>query len=181
MNCRSLMGLILREKRTPARRIRSKRIGGAPWKTSMQEITDINFNEIFKSFLKTNPTSWRMIRPASKRVPGDLSEDQSMAWFHYLQDKGMMARYRTWKDIIAIGRSVVVPCECPDVFDLDYAPKARPAAQAKRSEAEMAHMRERLSKLFRALALELRGTKHPPIFQAPAMPVPKPWTDPAAP
>ena len=146
----------------------------------MQEITDINFNEIFKSFLKTNPTSWRMIRPASKRVPGDLSEDQSMAWFHYLQDKGMMARYRTWKDLIAIGRSVMVPCERPDTFDLDYSPKARPAVPHKRTEHEMAYMRERLSKLFRALVLEMRGGNPSPVFRAP-VPAARPFIGPDPP
>jgi hypothetical protein len=147
----------------------------------MAKITDANFNQIFKSWLKHNPNDWRMIRPASKRESGDLNEDQSMAWFHYLEDKGMMARYRTWKDIIAIGRFVMVPCECPDVFDLSYSPKSRPPALPKRTEAEMAHMRERLSKLFRALALEMRSGKPSPIFEAPAPTYAKPFIDHTAP
>ena len=147
----------------------------------MQEITDRNFNDSFKSFLKANPSLWRMIRPAAKRLPGDLTEDQSMVWFHYLQDKGMLARYRTWKDIIALGRSVMVPCEAPDVFDLGYLPKSRPPAPPKRSEHEMAYMRERLSKLFRALALEMRSGPPSPTFHAAGLTYAKPFIDPDAP
>ena len=146
----------------------------------MSEITDKNFNEIFKSFLKSNPSLWRMIRPAEKRLADDLNEDQSMAWFCYLQDKGMLARYRTWKDIIAIGRSVMVPCECPDVFDLDYMPMSRLPSVIKRTE-NTPEARTRVITGYASLLADLRSGKriNPDDATREIYHPSRPWRDPA--
>lgn len=122
----------------------------------MAEITDRNFNEIFKTYLKANPDAWRMIRPPSIRKDGDLNKEQSLAWFRYLKDKGMDRRWVAWRALIAIGKSVMVPCEDPGLFDLAYVPKPY-LAPPKRTEEDMTVMRERIGKLFRKLAIEIRG------------------------
>lgn len=78
----------------------------------------------FKVFLKANPDAWRMMRrgqrPAATPAEYDLTTAQEIAWFVYLDSKGMRHRASAWRSALSRGVSVMVPCEDPSVFYLNY-------------------------------------------------------------
>ena len=93
--------------------------------TLKTEITDKNFNDKFKKFFQANPNSWRMMRPVERRQGDEveLSEVQCQAWFSYLKHKNMHRRLKVWRHMLGgLGRSVIVPAERPELFDLFYCP-----------------------------------------------------------
>lgn len=84
-------------------------------------ITEQNFNEVFKVFLKANPNDWRMIRRGSKPINStaiDLTKPQEMAWLKYLAAKGMRHRLSAWQFQLSRNTAIMVPCADPAMFDL---------------------------------------------------------------
>lgn len=98
----------------------------------MSDITQENFNRKVTKFLAATPDIWVMIRPdrptdrQSHRYATDDERrrgDAAMkAWFEYFAAKGWHRRINTWRRILKAGRSLLVPCERPELFDLTYVP-----------------------------------------------------------
>lgn len=89
----------------------------------MADITDENFNEMFRKFFRETPDDWQMLRPPAMRVDPDLrcmTGQQSEAWLEYLAAKGFHRRLQVWRDLIGSGKPVMVPCANPGNFDLTY-------------------------------------------------------------
>lgn len=110
----------------------------------MPELTQKTLGAALIAFHKMNPKAALMIRPDR---PTDLeahrysSEDERRAgqearakWGAYLAARGFKKTLKFWRDQLDAGRSVMVVCADPMLFDLAYVPPAtmpRPRADQK--------------------------------------------------
>lgn len=95
-------------------------------------ITDKKFAEQQATFHKANPTLWLMIRPdrpfdaEQHRYQDDAARargDAAMkAWFEYLAGKRFFKTFNTWRAILKSGKSLMLVCDDPGVFDQAFIP-----------------------------------------------------------
>lgn len=113
-------------------------------------VTQENFGAECLEFHKDSPKLFVMLRPAGKAA--DLKErrhsDQCASmWFTYLHAKGFGRTLAVWKAILASGRPVMVPCENPEHFDIQYV--APDHAYVAPEDREMSpEARERVNRRF---------------------------------
>ncbi len=102
----------------------------------MEKVTDRNFFSRQKSFRKDNPYLWRMIRPdrqfdlEAHRYADDqgrrIGDAALRAWFEYLAAKGFIRTFKTWREILKSGKSIMVVCDNPLIFDPEFVPPVKP-------------------------------------------------------